>query len=454
MRKIVLLAMFFVIISSAAAVRIDYFDVRAISLGIIELKWKISDENSRLYYYELFKENKSIMQEQISGGHYIGIYNDYKAVDGVLTHYTLVAYTIANESASAESSATPDKRPPKVVSSLNITTNQNLLEIETDEDARCKYGLTLTNTRAMEGNGTMHTARIALVEGTNYIYVHCMDRFLNEFRNYKLVRLNFDTTPPDKVEELEPKTTSAGDVLIKWKRVVEAVEYRIYKSKKKEGPFDMIANTSKNLWYDKYNLRLGETYYYKISAVDLARNEGETTLASVKIEKTPLMLEMINPTSDMTIETENIEVVGRTDPFIDVVVNIVSTKGKLLRFLSSKSDETGLFSILVPLDEGKTRIDVRVTNADGKSNVESFNIERKIIIVNRTEMQLEEQRSKFSIIAVIVGVVVILTIIFASFFFMTRPEDRLGLNKYIAKRARMKKAEERKHQVHKKKQKH
>jgi len=79
-------------------------------------------------------------------------------------------------------------------------------------------------------------------------------------------------TPPANVEAMG--TTDA--IRVKWshQRPEQILGYKVYKSAKEEGPFNQIATTTSPFFIDS-NLRLNETFYYKIKAISQGGAESE-----------------------------------------------------------------------------------------------------------------------------------------------------------------------------------
>ena len=85
-------------------------------------------------------------------------------------------------------------------------------------------------------------------------------------------------TPPVNIE-----TTGSTDAIrIKWghQRPDMILGYKVYKSAKEEGPFNQIATTTTTFFMDR-NLKLNETFYYKIKAISQTGAESEFSTMAV-----------------------------------------------------------------------------------------------------------------------------------------------------------------------------
>ncbi len=80
-----------------------------------------------------------------------------------------------------------------------------------------------------------------------------------------------DTTPPAKVTGLKAIAVSPFEIVLTWNPVSGAVKYKVYR--KINGTFTVIATVNTTYYADK-NLKPNTTYYYYVTAVDRAGNEG------------------------------------------------------------------------------------------------------------------------------------------------------------------------------------
>ncbi len=62
---------------------------------------------------------------------------------------------------------------------------------------------------------------------------------------------------------------------IEWSAVEEASKYMVYRSTSSNGSYDYIGYTDDSPYLDLDNLEAGNTYYYKVTAVDVDYNESE-----------------------------------------------------------------------------------------------------------------------------------------------------------------------------------
>ncbi len=84
-----------------------------------------------------------------------------------------------------------------------------------------------------------------------------------------------DTTPPGQVTGLTVTTVSSTRLDLSWDAGTEPdlKNYRVYRSTVSGGPYTLIASPTVNFYSDT-GLAPGTTYYYVVSAVDDAGNEG------------------------------------------------------------------------------------------------------------------------------------------------------------------------------------
>ncbi|AEA46907.1 Subtilisin [Archaeoglobus veneficus SNP6] len=84
-----------------------------------------------------------------------------------------------------------------------------------------------------------------------------------------------DTIPPEKVTKVTVTTVSSSQLNVTWTAVSDAEYYNIYRSSDNVS-FALIASTTQNSYLDT-GLAANTTYYYYVTAVDNAGNEGESS---------------------------------------------------------------------------------------------------------------------------------------------------------------------------------
>ncbi len=119
----------------------------------------------------------------------------------------------------------------------------------------------------------------ALAEGEIYIRAIAFDGagFTSPVEgSYTYAEYIIDHTGPLAPEGLSIEP-SAGNITLKWKLGSEKdiYMYRVYKSETGIEPFELLADKVLSLGYTDRAVEQGKTYYYKVSAIDVAGNEGE-----------------------------------------------------------------------------------------------------------------------------------------------------------------------------------
>ncbi|MBW1739913.1 MAG: S8 family serine peptidase [Deltaproteobacteria bacterium] len=88
-----------------------------------------------------------------------------------------------------------------------------------------------------------------------------------------------DTTPPEQVAGVTVTTVSSSQLDISWTANTELDldHYNVYRSTTSGGPYGLVASPTTNL-YSNTGLAASTTYYYVVTAVDVAGNEGDPSL--------------------------------------------------------------------------------------------------------------------------------------------------------------------------------
>ena len=125
-----------------------------------------------------------------------------------------------------------------------------------------------------------------IVEGSNTLTVDAKDTAGNAATQAKTT-FTYDVTPPAQVTGLTAKAVSSSQIDLSWNANTESDldHYNVYRDTTSGGPYDLIASPTTNSYLDT-GLKASTTYYYVVSAVDKAGNEGEkSTQASATTEK-------------------------------------------------------------------------------------------------------------------------------------------------------------------------
>jgi hypothetical protein len=169
----------------------------------------------------------------------------------------------------------------------------------------------------------------------------------------------YDTIKPKMVADIEA-TSYKGKIELDWYFEEEVDEFNIYRSTVENPGYIDYYKTTNDEDYTDTNVELGKTYYYKVSAVDHAGNEGEL---SVSVSGTPLK------------ENAN-EVEGGLDP---------SLFGKVDSFLSEIEN----------IGERVEEIDISVFNEKEKELFEKLKLTNKLDKVKKDLNSLKFSVEKY-----------------------------------------------------------
>ncbi len=118
----------------------------------------------------------------------------------------------------------------------------------------------------------------SLAEGIIYVRIVARDIYGNTSKtdsSASYVEYKVDHTAPIKASGLTA-TSSTGSITLQWTKGTEddIAYYNVYRSENENGQYSIIGNVAA-LWYRDRNVMPAKKYYYKVSAVDAAGNEGE-----------------------------------------------------------------------------------------------------------------------------------------------------------------------------------
>jgi len=184
----------------------------------------------------------------------------------------------------------PDTTPPVISNGKptgTINANTPVLEVTTDEKATCKGSIDVDEayvdmdfTFTADAAGTSHSYQMttAMADGNHTPYVKCKDEAgnINE-TNYKWT-FTVDTIAPAKVTGLTVTTVSDSQLDLSWdaSSATDLDHYSVYRSTTSgftPSSDNLIAKPTTNS-YSGTGLAASTTYYYRVSAVDKAGNEG------------------------------------------------------------------------------------------------------------------------------------------------------------------------------------
>ncbi|MDD4353606.1 MAG: hypothetical protein PHN56_04055, partial [Candidatus Nanoarchaeia archaeon] len=159
----------------------------------------------------------------------------------------------------------------------SVFSKNSIFNITLDLPAiNCKYSIN-QNQLILMTNSSMtqfFSNQTGLNNGNNTITFYCTDYF-NIITN-KSINFIADINAPQEVgDSFTAAGTTTGNVLLTWNSVSDAVYYYIYRAKSGAGPisFSFYANVSSTNYKD-LNVKLGDNYYYMITAIDAYGNEG------------------------------------------------------------------------------------------------------------------------------------------------------------------------------------
>ncbi len=276
---------------------INYFEVKPLSLNVLQITWSI-DDNEALASYKILKNGELLYQEKITGTHYVSVYQDSSYNKGDDFTYKLIVYDRANNSAEKTYIFNSDNVPPKIVSGLKTISNQKVMKIQTDEESMCFFGYDSTTPIIIEEEAKKeHSVPLAnIVEGSNIIYVKCTDIYNNEMPSFVAVNFEYDITDPSKISD-PTYTVENGSIKISWSTATDKngiLKYNIYDEED-----NLLDSTSAKTWLTNRNL----SKYY-ISAVDNAGNEGAKTRVDINVSKTNNVENKIQENKTITQETK------------------------------------------------------------------------------------------------------------------------------------------------------
>ena len=216
--------------------------------------------------------------------------------------FRIVAYDIYGnrgaESDSIEAATLPDSTPPSIVKitpgpnsysgvikiSATATDNSEIkkLTLQISKDGLSWLDLTETSPAGAPSSATI-TFSLNVPDYEDGIYriravAEDLAGNISNTQNSSYVEYNFDRTPPAKPTGLKTAPATAY-INLTWQKGAETdlSAYKIYRSESKEGSFTVLNSSLTALAYNDRNVKPGTTYYYKISAIDFAGNESESS---------------------------------------------------------------------------------------------------------------------------------------------------------------------------------
>lgn len=199
-----------------------------------------------------------------------------------------------------------------------------------------------------------------------------------------------DNLKPLCVSDFQATLNEQNNVLLRWNENHDSdiSHYVIYRDINSDFVPELEVNsiaTIKSLEYIDENINNGETYYYKISAIDLNGNESDYSqefslnITDIENSKTPLQFKLYqnypNPFNPLTT-------IGFTIPKIShVTVEIFNIIGKKVIILENANKQPGYYKVKWNASGYPSGIYMVKINCQSKINSQSFSAFKKMILV-------------------------------------------------------------------------
>jgi subtilisin len=129
---------------------------------------------------------------------------------------------------------------------------------------------------------------LALLEKTYTVSLTAADTLQNTATN--TWTFTIDTTPPAQVTGLTVDSVSSSSLNLAWNPVGDAAKYNIYRD-------DIQVATTTTPAYTDTGLEASTTYEYKVTAVDIAGNEGDAAIVSATTQDASLNVLLVSDIS-------------------------------------------------------------------------------------------------------------------------------------------------------------
>ena len=244
--------------------------------GQVTLTW---NSVSNAYYYKIYRSNSATGTYSYIGTAYSTSYTNTGLTNGQTYYYKVSAVDYSyNESAlSSYVSATPTAGI-STPTGLTATAGNGQVTLTWNSVSNAYYykiyrSNSATGTYSYIGTAysTSYT-NTGLTNGQTYYYkVSAVDYSYNESALSSYV----SATPTAGISTPTGLTATAGNgqVTLTWNSVSNAYYYKIYRSNSATGTYSYIG-TAYSTSYTNTGLTSGQTYYYKVSAVDYSYNES------------------------------------------------------------------------------------------------------------------------------------------------------------------------------------
>lgn len=209
-------------------------------------------------------------------------YNDTGLIDGTEYFYNVIAVNILGESepviVSAITYIIPIPAAPENIRAVLLSATSINLSWDAVEDA------TSYKVYRAEGSSGPWTVPIATTEDT---LLNDISVIANNDYFYKISAVNIkgetvsnvisvSTKAPPVPIGLKTGTATASSIIVTWNISQGAAAYRIYTAPSSDGVYTLLSEVNGNT-YTHTGLSLGDTHYYKVSAVNIIGESAKTT---------------------------------------------------------------------------------------------------------------------------------------------------------------------------------
>ena len=443
MKKNIIIAFIFMILALSivyadSAPTIKSFTGKKIREDLFQLTWEINDDIN-LSKYELYKDNNLLHEDDITGVHFIDIYQNSELHPENHT-YLLVAYDIMNNTANATLSFVMDNKAPQIIENSPLVSNDTILRITTDENATCKYYDTEDEnaTLSLMSGKINHTSTLNISEGEYNFYVICFDENLNKANKtidfiytkisfLGILNFNIKAEPSKAVLSWNSSGNSAG------------INYNIYKSTSLNAGYSLIASTNSLNYTDSANLREGIVYYYYIEA-----NSAKSEAKSVIISSSNVNLAITSSRNPILMKNEYV-LTGTAENDSLIMVSVSNPYNEKIFTTLNSTAVDGAFRIDVPISAEEVIIEIEVFNAYNNSNKEKITVKLyQQPVINATEdskkINITKESSETDYKPLIITLFLLIAfsiVVWQIYGFKRKKSDQFELHPYLKKRHRI-----------------
>jgi|GEM_PF-5377866 len=423
------------IVYADSAPTIKSFNGKKIREDLFQLTWEINDDIN-LSRYELYKDNNLLHEDDITGIHFIDIYQNSELHPENHT-YILVAYDIINNTANATLSFVMDNNAPQIIENSPLVSNDNVLRITTDENATCKYYNTEEEnaTLSLMSGKINHTSTLNISEGEYNFYVICFDENLNkanktiDFIYTKSIfagisNFNIKAEPSKAVLSWDSSGSSAG------------ITYNIYKSTSLNEGYSLIVSTTNLDYTDSANLREGVIYYYYVEA-----NSAKSESKSVIISSSSVNLVITSNKNPILMKNEYV-LTGTAENNSLIMISVLNPYNEKVFTTLNSTAVDGTFKIDVPISAEEVVVEIEAFNSYNNSNREKITVKLyQQPIINATEdskkinITKESSETDYKPLIITLFLLIAFSIVAWQIYgFKRKKSDQFELHPYLKKR--------------------